>query len=67
MLIVLNAGRPFGVMSCHVLPPSRERCIRPSSLPAHSSPATFGDSSKAKIVSYTSTPVLSRVIPSPPE
>src|SRR5262245_50846516 len=66
-LTVLYSGSPGGVMFCQLLPLSREICTRPSSLPAQSRPAVAGDSSNANTVEYTSTPVLSRVIPSPPE
>src|ERR1043165_4632161 len=62
-LIVLHSGSPVGVIFAHDLPPSRESWSRPSSVPAQSRFGVAGDSSNAKIVSYTSTPVSSRVMP----
>src|SRR5687768_9297618 len=55
----------FAVTFVHVLPLSRETWTRPSSLPAQSTPRSFGDSARAKMVQYTSTPVLSPVIGPP--
>src|SRR5512146_1190906 len=52
----LSAG---GVTSVQLAPPSRDRWIRPSSDPAHSSPAATGDSASAKTVPYHSVPVMS--------
>src|SRR3954468_784736 len=59
-----NSGT-FWVTFTQVFPSSLETCTNPSSLPAHSSPFCFGDSASAKIVQYTSTPVLSPVIGPP--
>src|SRR5262245_57107733 len=56
----------FFVTLSQLLPLSRLTWTRPSSLPAHRTPACFGDSARAKIVQYTSAPVLSPVI-GPPE
>src|SRR3954462_13223223 len=60
-----NPLGPLGVTSSQVLPPSGLTWTRPSSLPAHSSPCCTGDSATAKMVPYTSTPVLSPVIGPP--
>src|ERR1700730_12105650 len=59
MLIFVNSGRPRGVTSCHVAPPSRVRCTSPSSLPAQISPFTSGDSATANAMAYHSVPVMS--------
>src|SRR5438034_1247416 len=48
-----------------VLPPSGETLTRPSSVPAQSRSFCRGDSAMAKMVPYTSTPVLSPVIGPP--
>src|SRR5207245_11460618 len=61
----VNLPRAFGVTSSQVAPPSRDTWTRPSSDPAHSTPAFTGDSAKAKIVPYHSVPVMSRVIGPP--
>ncbi len=47
---VAPAGKPRGVTSVHVAPSSRDTWMRPSSLPAHSTPASRGDSSNANTV-----------------
>src|SRR5262245_7632683 len=57
---------PSGVMLLHVRPPSSERCTSPSSVPHQSRLRRCADSASAKIVQYTSAPVLSRVT-GPPE
>src|SRR5262245_47876585 len=66
---VPHSGRPTlvrpGVTLLQLLPASRLTWTRPSSLPAHSRPFWVGDSASAKIVPYTSTPVLSPVIGPP--
>src|SRR5512138_3446930 len=54
-----------GVTFVHDFPPSRERCTRPSSDPAHSTSPFRGDSANAKIVAYHSVPVMSYVIGPP--
>src|SRR6185312_3602219 len=66
MLTVPHSGMAFGVTFSQCWPPSRVRCTRPSSLPAQIRPFCNGDSTTEKIVSYTSTPVLSLVM-APPE
>ena len=66
MLTRLHSPSACGVTACQVAPLSWVRCTRPSSVPAQNMPAWSGDSAKAKIVQYTSTPVWSRVI-GPPE
>ena len=49
-LISAHSGSSGGVTGSQVLPPSRERCTSPSSVPAHSTPRSCGDSASAKIV-----------------
>src|ERR1051326_6360996 len=66
ILMSAHSGRSGGVPCCHDCPPSRERWTSPSSEPAQKTPASWGDSRKAKIVQYTSAPELSAVI-GPPE
>src|SRR5437588_9693193 len=63
MLISAHSGSRSGggVMLVQLAPASLDRWIRPSSLPAHSTPAWCGDSARANTVQYTSAPVLSRV------
>ena len=65
MLTVENSGRSPGVTSVQVAPSSRDTWMRPSSEPAHRTPASCGDSSKANTVPYISTPVLSHVMRPP--
>ena len=48
--IIAHSGSVGGVTFVHVAPPSRERCTRPSSEPVQNTPASWGDSRKAKIV-----------------
>ena len=67
VLTVPRSGIPGGVISVHEPPSSRVTQMRPSSVPAHISPGAWDDSSKAKMVLKTSTPVLSRVMPAAPE
>src|SRR5262249_4112815 len=64
---VPHSGNPemLGVTLVQFLPPSRETWTSPSSLPAQSRSFSRGDSATAKIVPYTSTPVLSPVIGPP--
>ena len=50
MFTVADSGIPSGVIFSQFVPPSCEMCTRPSSVPAHSSPALCGDSSSANIV-----------------
>ena len=50
MLTSVHSGSSGGVTFCQVLPPSRERCTSPSSVPAQSTPRSSGDSAKPKIV-----------------
>ncbi len=64
-LIWIHSGIPLGVTFCQVLPSSRVTCTRPSSEPAQITPGSAVDSPRAKIVSYTSTPVTSMVIGPP--
>ena len=45
----VHSGRSLGVTSCHDLPPSLVIWTSPSSVPAHSTPSSRGDSAKAKI------------------
>src|ERR1700687_354439 len=66
MLTVPQSGIALGVIFSQCWPPSRVRCTRPSSVPAQIKSFCAGDSTAEKIVSYTSTPVLSLVI-GPPE
>src|SRR5262245_23679903 len=67
--IVAHSGRPAFVRPTvtlsHFFPPSLVTCSNPSSLPTQIRPAFFGDSATAKMVPYTSTPVLSPVIGPP--
>ena len=65
MLTVPRSGISPGVTFVHVAPSSRETWTRPSSDPAHRTPCSSGETSNAKIVPYTSTPVLSFVIGPP--
>src|SRR5438128_42190 len=66
---VAHFGRPLrlSVTLIQCSPPSRLTWTRPSSLPAQRTPLPFsaGDSARAKIVQYTSAPVLSPVIGPP--
>src|SRR5687768_7528810 len=55
----------FGVTFSQFTPLLRDTQTSPSSVPAQSTPACTGDSSKAKISAYVSTPVWSRVIGPP--
>src|SRR5690242_171058 len=57
-----HSGSSGGVMFCQEAPPSREMWTSPSSEPAQKTPGSWGDSRKAKIVRYSSTPLLSCVI-----
>src|SRR6202049_984076 len=66
MLTVPHSGMAFGVTLSQCWPPSRVTCTNPSSVPAQIKSFCTGDSTTEKIVSYTSTPVLSLVI-GPPE
>src|ERR1051326_3405682 len=66
MLTVPHSGTPFGVTLDQFLPPSLVTCTSPSSEPAQIRSFCTGDSATEKIVSYTSTPVLSLVM-GPPE
>src|SRR5450432_3299837 len=66
MLTVPHSGMPLGVTLAQFLPPSEVTCTSPSSDPAQIRSFCTGDSTTEKIVSYTSTPVLSLVI-GPPE
>ena len=50
MLITVHSGSAAGVTFAHVFPPSRDKCIKPSSEPAQKTPGSWGDSTKAKIV-----------------
>src|SRR3954447_572662 len=61
MLISAHSGSEGGVTFVQVRPSSSDRCTRPSSVPAQNTPFFRGDSASAKIVQYTSAPVLSRV------
>ena len=65
LFTVASTGRPRGVTSVQLPPLSRVTWTFPSSLPAQSTPASRGDSSKAKIVPKTSTPVPSEVMGPP--
>src|SRR5260370_30520151 len=66
-LIVPHSGRPLMLLVTlvQVLPPSDDTLTRPSSVPAQSRSFCRGDSAMAKMVPYTSTPVLSPVIGPP--
>src|SRR5438477_12514031 len=66
MLTVPHSGIALGVTFSQCCPPSRVSCTTPSSVPAQIRSFCTGDSTTEKIVSYTSTPVLSLVI-GPPE
>ncbi len=46
-------------MSDQLVPPSRVRCTRPSSVPAQITSSECGDTASEKIVLKTSTPVMS--------
>ena len=50
MLTSDHSGRPGGVTFRQFSPLSRETCTKPSSEPAHSTPFSTFDSSKAKMV-----------------
>src|SRR5262249_32512644 len=65
-LMSAHSGRSGREICCHDCPPSRERWTSPSSEPAQKTPASWGDSRKAKMVQYTSAPESSAVI-GPPE
>src|SRR5579884_139343 len=67
MLTVPQSGMPLGVTFSQCCPPSRVMWTRPSSVPAQIKSFCTGDSTTEKIVSYTSTPVLSLVIDPPEE
>src|SRR5438094_9361823 len=64
-ITVAHFGNALGVTFSQVLPPSGLTWTRPSSLPVQSNPCCRGDSATAKMVPYTSTPVLSPVIGPP--
>ncbi len=49
-LTVAHSGKPFGVISVQLTPPSRLRWTRPSSVPAQIRPCSSGDSATAKMV-----------------
>src|SRR5262249_30878413 len=66
MLTVPHSGIPLGVTLAQFFPPSVVTCTMPSSDPAQIRSFCTGDSTTEKIVSYTSTPVLSLVM-GPPE
>src|SRR5438876_6130672 len=65
-LMSVCAAIILGVTFVHFPPLFRDTLIRPSSLPAHSTPGSTVDSAKAKIVAWYSAPVWSSVI-GPPE
>src|ERR1051326_211878 len=65
MLTVPHSGIAFGVTFDQFFPPSAVTCTRPSSEPAQIRSFCSGDSTTEKIVSYTSTPVLSLVMGPP--
>ena len=46
-LTIVHSGRPSGVTSLHVPPPSLDTCTKLSSVPAQSRPGSMGDSAKA--------------------
>ena len=50
MLTSAPSGRSFGVTFCHVLPPSRVTCTRPSSVPTQISCESLGLGATVKIV-----------------
>src|SRR6266702_3061038 len=54
-----------GVTFFHVLPSSRDTWSSPSSLPAHRTPRSTGDSANAKLVQEYSAPAVSFVIGPP--
>src|SRR5215467_8483385 len=66
MLTVPHSGMALGVTFDQFFPPSVVTWIRPSSEPVQIKSFCTGDSTTEKIVSYTSTPVLSLVM-GPPE
>ncbi len=66
MALICDSGRPFGVTSVHVSPPSRVTWIRPSSDPVQITLASTGEGAMVKIVPYTSPPAPSFVIGPPP-
>src|SRR5262249_43718364 len=66
MLTVPHSGMALGVTFDQFFPPSVVTWIRPSSEPVQIRSFCSGDSTTEKMVSYTSTPVLSLVI-GPPE
>src|SRR5947207_14500588 len=66
MLTVPHSGMALGVTLAQFLPPSVVSCTSPSSEPVQIRSFCTGDSTTEKIVSYTSTPVLSLVM-GPPE
>src|SRR5579862_686156 len=47
VLMRSHSGQSPGVTFDQVFPPFRESCTNPSSVPAHNSPATSGDSASA--------------------
>lgn len=49
MILIIPSGRSLGVTFVQVLPPSRVRCTKPSSVPTHSRPFWSGDSAKLKM------------------
>jgi hypothetical protein len=65
LLMVALMASAGGVTFVQVAPSSRDTCTRPSSLPAHRTPRSVGDSSKANTVPKTSTPVPSDVMGPP--
>src|SRR6476646_5595644 len=65
MLTVPHSGIVLGVTLAQFFPPSVVTCTRPSSEPAQIRSFCIGDSTTEKMVSYTSTPVLSLVIGPP--
>src|SRR3989442_4302654 len=60
-----HSGSSGGVTSRQSPPPSRDTCTRPSSLPAHITPFSCGDSAKAKIVHDVSAPDASLLMGPP--
>src|SRR5689334_15575598 len=68
MLLTVPHGGRFGMLAVTLVqrpPPSRVTCTRPSFVPAHTTPFSFGDSAIANTTPAYSTPTLSGV--SPPE
>ena len=55
MFVLLKGGVTF----CQVAPLSRETFTSPSSLPAQKRPGVWSDSSNARMLEFTSTPVFS--------